>query len=435
MKKSFYLLLLVLAAGCAGTLDTGEPTPQEDPGPLSLPGLARVFASLPMGEEQLREVADAVSLSSGNGYDEEYTMDLLLTNPGAGVGPATKAPARYSRPLREMLLHYFLENPATRSDAGDIMEALSLSGYQLYWPYSEDWDGETYPIITYDPGFGAESNWGYELAPGPDGAFIADTVYVDEALAKLRPVWVINNNSDSAFTPLELFLPQQQGSPQSQQLLRPLCPPQNQQLGQQQLRPLCPPQSLSKMPQTLSQSVPQLSPRQDSPQLSPRQSGPQPAAKNRTLMLRSFQMLRNYDSWFGGASEFWVKCGSVEGFTASSEAELKLFSPSITDLVIVVKRKYVGQVMPYEAVLVADFTSQMEKLVFMITEDDGGTRTSWKCDATVKIQSKSYGFTVELPLNEKDDIVWRGQIPVSFFQKEDIVKGRFGDVVCTFELE
>ena len=435
MKKSFYLLLLALAAGCAGTLDTGEPTPQEDPGPLSLPGLARVFASLPMGEEQLREVADAVSLSSGNGYDEEYTMDLLLTNPGAGVGPATKAPARYSRPLREMLLHYFLENPATRSDAGDILEALSLSGYQLYWPYSEDWDGETYPIITYDPGFGAESNWGYELAPGPDGAFIADTVYVDEALAKLRPVWVINNNSDSAFTPLELFLPQQQGSPQSQQLLRPLCPPQNQQLGQQQLRPLCPPQSLSKMPQTLSQSVPQLSPRQDSPQLSPRQSGPQPAAKNRTLMLRSFQMLRNYDSWFGGASEFWVKCGSVEGFTASSEAELKLFSPSITDLVIVVKRKYVGQVMPYEAVLVADFTSQMEKLVFMITEDDGGTRTSWKCDATVKIQSKSYGFTVELPLNEKDDIVWRGQIPVSFFQKEDIVKGRFGDVVCTFELE
>ncbi len=427
MKKSFYLLLLVLAAGCAGTLDTGEPTPQEDPGPLSLPGLARVFASLPMGEEQLREVADAVSLSSGNGYDEEYTMDLLLTNPGAGVGPATKAPARYSRPLREMLLHYFLENPATRSDAGDIMEALSLSGYQLYWPYSEDWDGETYPIITYDPGFGAESNWGYELAPGPDGAFIADTVYVDEALAKLRPVWVINNNSDSAFTPLELFLPQQQGSPQSQQQLLPLCPPQNQQLGQQQLRPLCPPQNQQQGQQQLRPLCP--------PQASPRQSGPQPAAKNRTLMLRSFQMLRNYDSWFGGASEFWVKCGSVEGFTASSEAELKLFSPSVTDLVIVVKRKYVGQVMPYEAVLVADFTSQMEKLVFMITEDDGGTRTSWKCDATVKIQSKSYGFTVELPLNEKDDIVWRGQIPVSFFQKEDIVKGRFGDVVCTFELE
>ena len=414
MKKSFYLLLLVLAAGCAGTLDTGEPTPQEDPGPLSLPGLARVFASLPMGEEQLREVADAVSLSSGNGYDEEYTMDLLLTNPGAGVGPATRAPARYSRPLREMLLDYFLENPATRSDAEDIMEALSLSGYQLYWPYSEDWDGETYPIITYDPGFGAESNWGYELAPGPDGAFIADSVYVDEALAKLRPVWVINNNSDSAFTPLELFLPQQQGSPQSQQP------------GQQQLRPLCPPQSLSKMPQTQSQS---------GPQLSPRQSGPQPAAKNRTLMLRSFQMLRNYDSWFGGASEFWVKCGSVDGFTASSEAELKLFSPSVTDLVIVVKRKYVGKVMPYEAVLVANVTSQMENLVFMITEDDGGTRTSWKCDATVKIQSKSYGFTIDLPLNEKDDIVWRGQIPVSFFQKEDIVKGRFGDVVCAFELE
>ena len=152
-------------------------------------------------------------------------------------------------------------------------------------------------------------------------------------------------------------------------------------------------------------------------------------------MLKSFKMLRNYDSWFGGASEFWIKCGSVEGFTASTEAELKLYYPSVTDFMIVVKRKYVGKELPFEAIMVTDFTNQLEKLAFLIVEDDGGTRANWKCSAVVKVQSKSYGVEMDIPYNEKDDIVWRGQLSAAFFEEADTVTGRFGDVVCTFELE
>ena len=372
MKKSLLIALLLLVA-CNGTIPVPE-LPPEAPEPFEMTpaGIARMFAQLPMTPEQLREVADAVGGSSTNGYDEEYTLGLMVSSPGAGVGPETKSGSSYKKPLREMIRDWLGEHPATRGEVEDIMDELAESGFQLYWPYSEDWDGTSYPVITYDPGWGAESNWGYELAPGPEGAVIVDTLLVDEALAMKRPVWVINSNSDAGFTPLELFA---------------------------------------------------------------RQSRAAPAAKQRKLMLRSFQMLRNYDSWFGGASEFWVKIGAVEGFTASTEAELKLFSPTVTDFMIIVKRKYVGKVMPYEAIMVADFTSQMDKLAFLLVEDDGGTRTGWKCDATVKIQSKAYGFTVDLPYNEKDDIVWRGQLPVSFFQEEDIVKGRFGDVVLAFELQ
>ena len=304
-------------------------------------GIARMLAQLPMGPGQLQEVADAVGGSSSNGYDEEYTMNLLVSAPGAGVGPQTRAQNSYDKPLRDMIRDWLGDHPSTRGDVEDIMSMLEESGFQIYWPYSEDWDKTSYPVITYDPGWGAESNWGYELAPGPEGAVIADTLLVDEALAKKRPVWVVNSNSDSGFTPLELFAPKAADSPEVQT-----------------------------------------------------------SAKNRKLMLRSFQMLRNYDSWFGGASEFWIKCGAVEGFTASTEAELKLYSPSVTDFMIIVKRKYVGKVMPYEAILVADYTGQMDKLAFLVTEDDGGTRTTWKCDATVKIQSKAYGFTLYIPYTE-----------------------------------
>ena len=69
----------------------------------------------------------------------------------------------------------------------------------------------------------------------------------------------------------------------------------------------------------------------------------------------------------------------------------------------------------------------------MITEDDGGTVTSWKCAATVKYNSKSFGFDVEIPYRDKDDIVWRGQLSTNFFKGNNVVTGRFGDVRITFE--
>ena len=365
MKKTIILLASLIVFGCTPNEIIDEPA-ASGPEPFELSG--RGLAAM-----QLHEVHAAVGLSSGNGYDEEYTLDSLLLRPGAGVGPGTKAqPA--GTPLREMIRDYLEIHAATRSGIDDLMELLAESGYQLYWPYSEDWDGVTYPVITYDPGYGAESNYGYELAPGPDGAVIVDTLIVDEAMAQTRPVWVVNSNSDAAFTPLELFA----GTENS----------------------------------TVTTT-----------------------SRPRRLMLKSFKMMRNYDSWFGGASEFFLKVGAVEGFSASTDEELKLYSPSITDFMIVVKRRNIDKEMAYEAIMVSDFSTQLDKIAFLIVEDDGGTRTGWKCEAAVKIQSKSYGISLDIPYNEKDDVVWRGQLSARFFEEEDIVTGRFGDVVCSFELE
>ena len=385
----YHILILALLLPSCTALVNDRPE-KDTPGniDLSLKGLARMFAELPLGPEHLIEVYDAVGSSSGNGYDEEYTIDAIISNPGAGVGDAlgSKAGAGYGNPLRNLIQGYLqgkVEESGLATKAGEsteeltrsLMERLSASGYQLYWPYSEDWDGKTFPIITFDPGFGAESNYGYQISYDSEGYKVVDSDYVDEAVAKRRPVWVLNSNTDSGFTPLELFAP---GG-----ALR----------------------------------------------------GPSTASRPRRLMMKSFTMMRNFDSWFGGASEFWIKVGSVEGFNASSEAELKLYTPSVTDFIIVVKRKYVGKELPFEAILVSDVTPQLDKLAFLVTEDDGGTRTTWKCDIAVKIQSKAYGITVDIPFNEKDDIVWRGRLSRSFFEEEDVVTARFGDVKISFELD
>ena len=375
MKNIIILpVLLFFAVCCAKAEQEDSPQTEYEIPRLDKREVARILSALPIGNEQLQEVHDAVDASSGNGYDEEYTMKDLFESPGSGVGDdhAKSSSGKYGTPMRDLFEDYFARNATTKasSAAQACLQALKESDLQIYWPYSEDWDGETFPLVTFDPGYGAESNYAYEIRMGEEGPEVVDSVFVDENVARKRPVWVVNSNTDSAFSPLDLL----------------------------------------------------------------RRDVPATKSKSRMLMLKSLTMLRNYDSWFAGASEFNIQCGSVEGFKAKTESELSMYYPTITNFTIVVKRKQLNKELPLDIVLMTDFTSQLDKLAFLVTEDDGGTSTSWKCSAVVKVASKSYGFEVELPFNDKDDIVWRGQLSAGFFQEEDVVTGRFGDVRISFEL-
>ena len=67
------MLTASLAISSCNYYHTEYPEPgKEETDELSLRNVARILSELPLGSEQLREVADAVSSSSVNGYDEEY---------------------------------------------------------------------------------------------------------------------------------------------------------------------------------------------------------------------------------------------------------------------------------------------------------------------------------------------------------------------------
>lgn len=391
-------VFIVLAAGCEELDD--DPAKYGTVPVIPLDNVARMLSSLPIGNGQLREVHDAVSASSVNGYDEEYMMRDLFLSPGSGVGDgglaygSAKGTGSYDVPMRDLIMGH-LNAVAVRSGEGgrsvlcgmtpeQYAGYLETSDIQIYWPYSDMWDGETFPVITFDPMDGATANVGYLLGMDEEGNVSVTEMTVDESVARERPVWVVNRNDDSMHMSLEML-------------------------------------------------------RRDNPSwgiggnvsVDVKGSDDRPL---QTLYLKDFTMKRHYDSWFGGASEFFVKMGSVESFTASTEAELRLYSPQITDFMIVVKRKYLGQPRPYNVVLVSDWTEQLTHCAFMVTEDDGGTITSWKCAAMVKYNSKSYGFEVELPLNIRDDIVWRGQLNRKFIIANNGKPSHFGDVDITFEI-
>jgi hypothetical protein len=145
-------------------------------------------------------------------------------------------------------------------------------------------------------------------------------------------------------------------------------------------------------------------------------------------------MKRSYDTWFAGASEFFVKIGSVEDFTATTEAELRLYNPSVTDFMIVVKRSCEGITQPFNAILVSEITDQLTHCAFMMMEDDGGTWTEWNCTALVRIASKSYGIEISLPIRSWDEIVWRGRIAWNWLEAYNGKTSNFGDVDLTFQI-
>lgn len=379
LAASAAALFTAFQSGCS-RMEVYSHGPVSEPRFVTLQEVAQLLSSIPLEEGHLKEVHDAASASASNGYDEEYRMQDLFAAPGTGVGASAPTKAdTYAHPLRDALREAMLPTKADGRDARAWLDSLALSDVQIYWPNSAEWDGHTPPVITFDPGDGAEQNEGYALLS--DGS--VKKLMVDEKMADERPVWVVNRNSDAQYKSLELR-------------------------------------------------------RREDPDWG--NGGGEILVKStsdsdfKTLVLRSFTAHRQFDTWFAGAAEFFVKMGALEDFTASTEAELRLYEPVITDFMIVVRRKWVGKEIPFNAILVSEWTPQLSSAAFMCIEDDGGSRTSWKCNATVKVKSQSYGVELELPLYSRDDIVWRGSLTRSFIERNSGSTVRFGDVDLVLEL-
>ena len=401
MKRYYFIaavsVVFLLAGGSCEVVDNVPVEEKDDSVYVGLDEVAEILSRIPLRSQQLNEVHSAVSSSSDNGYDEEYTMRNLFRNPGAGVGEQeSRSGEVYDVPVRQLIEDYVRKSYQTKSASGSIAEngpdafltALMDSDMQIYWPFSEDWDGETMPVITFDPEDGSELNVGYRVVTDDDGFRHVEEVMVDEVMAMSEPVWVVNRNSDASYTTLEM--------------LRREDPSWGEGGG-----------NIIVKPQTEITKV---------------------SGQSRALILKDFTMKRNYDSWFAGASEFFVKTGYVDDFTASTEAELRLFNPMVTDFMIVVKRSQVGESQPFNAMVMSDWSGQMTHCAFMITEDDGGSKTDWSAKAKVYVAGKSYGVEISFPLNTRDDVVWRGQIASRWLEENSDVKGHFGDVDLTFEI-
>ena len=268
-KRSFIgtLLSVFLAMSCEVTYNEERPLEEEEKLSVRLEEVAEILSMVPLQVSHMEEVHDAVTSSSENGYDEEYTMKHLFEAPGSGVGDKmARSGKSYDKPLWKLIEQQVRSMPATKSlsmDPDTFLDVLTDSDVQIYWPFSEQWDGGSFPVITFDPEDGASANIGYRLKIEDDGSRHVEEVIVDEEMAKEVPVWVVNRNDDAGFTSLEM--------------LRREDPDWGEGGG-----------AIIVSPKDVSD----------------RTGGTK--SKLRTLVLKDFVMNRNFDSWFAGASEFFV---------------------------------------------------------------------------------------------------------------------------------
>ena len=97
--RSAVMMLLFSAVSCENLDDDiDKHAPQPDSVNVSLDGVAKILSAIPLQQSHLVEVYQAVTSSSRNGYDEEYTMRDLFDSPGRGVGdaPGSKSSATVS---------------------------------------------------------------------------------------------------------------------------------------------------------------------------------------------------------------------------------------------------------------------------------------------------------------------------------------------------
>ena len=155
--KRFFISCMLMAFTVSCEILDDDPDRHAAGGVYVSPAeVAEVLSGLPLGQDQMREVFTAVTASAVNGYDEEYTMSDLFVSPGSGVGDDRGQETRSAVkgvPLRDMIETHLKSALPVRSscpipDPDAWLDYVAKSDMQIYWPFSESWDGVSLPVIT-----------------------------------------------------------------------------------------------------------------------------------------------------------------------------------------------------------------------------------------------------------------------------------------------
>lgn len=149
----------------------------------------KAFQSIQLNQTIVEEVAEMVSKSLHNGFDECFFLREMYEKPSnVKISIPNGVPA-----LKKGLENYFASNPEHINRNGE--DYLSHSNLVIYWPYYDMWDGKTLPTITFMPdNCEKEWNYGYKASVTTNNNVVKEIVIVDEEYAQNNPVWIIKES-------------------------------------------------------------------------------------------------------------------------------------------------------------------------------------------------------------------------------------------------
>ncbi len=157
---------------------------------------AKIMAEISNNQTAIKEVKEGVERNLYYGLDEEFRFVEIL-QPQENKLTLRSANQSTIRGLLQEKINQE-DNLSLRSsngESGDIETFLIGSDIQVYWPYSENWDGEEVPVVAFDPGVeNVDKITAYRSTLMEDGSYKIDSLIVDESYAMKHPVWVINQS-------------------------------------------------------------------------------------------------------------------------------------------------------------------------------------------------------------------------------------------------
>ena len=155
----------------------------------NLNSIALIVLDIADSKEIFNEVHSAVNISLNYGLDEQYRFKDIL------YPTESKIPSLKSTKINDFGTKFkdaIRTNRLKSSSSEDIETFILSEDVQIYWPYSQNWDGVSEPVITFDPIAEVDYNIGFKRVLQGDGSIRIDTVIVNDDYAYENPIWIIN---------------------------------------------------------------------------------------------------------------------------------------------------------------------------------------------------------------------------------------------------
>lgn len=364
-RTLIYASIAVLSLGLYACNSSDEPmvpqsSPQSSDNNVSedSENIARLMASIPLNKEIMNEVFSATQNGLENGIEESYYFADVLSE------SSTKSASRASSTSLESVLGRELRSALNKSRSGDQVDIdlLQNGDYQIYWPYSEDWDGKTLPVITFVP---KDENqlWNYGYKQTDNGI---ETIIVDEEYMESNPVWIINK-ADFSYDELPNF------------------------------------NNNEFVKNGISYCSRKATDAESSNQTSPTRSAGLPVY---TVYLGKLMSDHQYDKIWSGGSEFAIRMGAIEHMEIISEEQVKSENARINYVRVCRSRKDIKKKRWAEltgCVLSSDWQPNENNAAFSIYEEDEGGSKDYEASLSVKILGKDIGFSIKMPYGSHDD--------------------------------
>ncbi|MDE6696018.1 MAG: hypothetical protein K2K25_03985 [Muribaculaceae bacterium] len=348
--------------------------------------------------EEAQRVHNAVQISHSVGLDEFFYLKEFLSENTASNKVVREAPSEISKKFKSELLNGSLAKESVMSTQSNnpIEELLNNERLVIYWPYSENWDGITTPVLVYAPQNLSELNaLGYVLNKDTHKL---DIILVNEQYSEQHPVWIITE-SETPYSQLPNFANGETVSPDGILYSPNKLPP----IGIHPPYPYPYPDPLPKDSSRYYQERDII-----------------------TLRLGYVRSEKNHDTWFAGGSEYVFRFAYAKNTNLKCEADTSNCIPDVARTKICFTRKEIKHKTQKElnAIAVSDWPKSLENIIMTLVEEDGGKERQYNASVTVTWKDKKYGIDVSIPYKNNDDDIAKRTYSRNFIMSTNNYKGK-----------